>query len=175
MENLLLILKAMRHEYDKPVKLHSGVYTKVKYEIERLTDQHLKTLAHYMPRPDVERIVSKGGGMLFARVLGFHWNINYIDIEHDSIAFIRENDRILLVDDVVTTGDTLSEMAEEVSRGVNYSVHNADLCAVVIVKRGEPRLSFPLFSFFQVPSDIIEKEAVNSVNTTQPLEGEIHE
>ena len=156
------ILQKMKTVFHEPIELHSGNYSKVKYEIDRLTDEHLIYLAKRIPKPDVDRIVSVGGGMRFAKIISQVYDIP-ISLKENFSKIELGLDKILIVDDVMTTGESINSLFNDLWH-IDYEVEGT-VCALVIVKRGDVKLPFPLFSFFQVPSDYCNAKKINTVKS----------
>jgi hypothetical protein len=140
-----LLIDKMKVVYDTPIKLHGGGYSKIKYEIENLTDKELIILANKLPDVDnIDIIISTGGGYRFARYVASRYNLPVFEYKkYNGDEFVRSitNKRLLVVDDVATTGKTLLEM---------YTYNDHIYLGIVIVKRGDFGLPFPLLYLKEV-------------------------
>ena len=116
------LFEKMTCRYDKPVRLHSGGLTTVKYDTDLLTDGELEALARMerMAAHEGYSTISIGrGGLRFAKAIREVWGIPI------GLARITH-----IVDDVATTGKTLADLAQLVE-AVGCKVG----CVFVIVNR----------------------------------------
>jgi len=128
----LLIIEKMKHIYPEPITLSSGLKSRIKYEIERLSDDDLDYLASLVPIPNVNAdiVISKGGGMHWAEAISRKFNIPF------NCGGIYKNLKVIVADDVITTGTTVRELCK----------NNNVVLVIVIVDRCNEELEFPLFS-----------------------------
>lgn len=138
------ILAKMKVVFPKPIKLHSGEFSCVKYDIDNLEDSDLRWLTNRLPKFNADFMLSVGGGKRFAYFVAISQNIQLSEMWE---YYDEPNSIVLLVDDVVTSGESLRSLAKKT---------NAKPIGLVIVKRGYPDITFPLISIFNVDTDLID-------------------
>lgn len=126
-------------------KLHSGGRSNVKWDIEDLfcsaivepadKDDIIRLFAEMIcPKNPVRRLISRkrkpdcifgigSGGYMLARALACYWGgCGYQSIDREGYTAFSDSYRILLVDDVCTTGTSLKDALKHISGNISVAV-----------------------------------------------------
>lgn len=137
--------------------LHSGIRTGFKIDCDGLSGRELHALvfvARTLTRPYKEVLGVPTGGLALAKELEF-----FADPNADSI---------LIVDDVLTTGDSMHQFVEELARHRNV---NLPVQGLVMFARGEcPGWITPIFTLNPRAAEEIQDDESRERNTfTNPF------
>jgi len=161
--------------------LHSGQYVQcaLLFDDPRVGRRLTGALAQRVQRatqPPVERVVSAAiGGILVGHELGAALGVRSCFAERDKDGrmalrrgfHIREGERVLIAEDVVTTGRSAAEVAEVVHREGGTVVGQA---ALVDRSQGEIALNFPLFSLVQLEVETWDPSVCPLCKRGKPLQ-----
>ena len=168
-DKLLKLLRTTGAIMDGHFLLTSGLHSNLYIEKFRILENPIalnkvcKNMAEIVNKKNIDLVIGAAiGGILISGGVGRHLNLNHIFSERVDGKMelrrgfeIHEDQNILIVEDIITTGGSVVELIELVKKSSSNIIH---ILSLVDRSKDGINFGFPFSSLINIPSESWKKE-----------------